>query len=61
MILESYPYRVLEGMAIAAIATGSNEGYLYIRAEYPLAVKRIREAIEKSEERGFLGSRILGK
>lgn len=60
MILESYPYRVLEGMAIAAYAVGANEGYLYIRAEYPLAVKRIRDAIARCEERGFLGDKIFG-
>ncbi len=60
MILESYPYRVLEGMAIAAHAVGSRQGYLYIRHEYPLAVRRIREAIERLEERGLLGERILG-
>jgi NADH-quinone oxidoreductase subunit F len=46
MLLESFPYRIIEGMAIAALAVGAHEGYLYIRAEYPLAVKRIREAIE---------------
>jgi len=55
MILESYPYRVLEGMAIAAKAIGAKEGYLYIRAEYPLAVQRVRAAIAKCEERGLLG------
>ncbi|MBI3944964.1 MAG: NAD(P)H-dependent oxidoreductase subunit E [Armatimonadetes bacterium] len=60
MILESYPYRVLEGMAIAAFAVGASEGVLYIRAEYPLAVQRIREAIRRAEEAGFLGEKILG-
>ena len=60
MILESYPYRVLEGMAIAATAVGAEEGVLYIRAEYPLAVHRISEAIRRSTERGFLGNDILG-
>ena len=60
MILESYPYRVLEGMAIAASAVGSQEGVLYIRAEYPLAVRRVREAIRRCEERGLLGDDILG-
>lgn len=60
MILESYPYRVLEGMAIAAFAVGAREGILYIRAEYPLAVQRIREAIRRAEAQGFLGERILG-
>ncbi|MEK7412237.1 MAG: NAD(P)H-dependent oxidoreductase subunit E [Planctomycetota bacterium] len=47
MILESFPFRVLEGLAIAAHAVGAREGILYIRAEYPLAVTRIREAIER--------------
>jgi len=61
MILESYPYRVLEGMAIAARAVGAEEGVLYIRAEYPLAVERVREAIRRCEERGFLGDDVLGK
>ncbi len=55
MILESYPYRVLEGMAIAARAIGAKEGVLYIRAEYPLAVQRIRAAIDICHERGLLG------
>ena len=53
MILESTPYRVLEGMAIAAWATGATNGILYIRAEYPLAVERIQAAIEAIEERGL--------
>lgn len=60
MILESYPYRVVEGMVIAAYATGATQGYFYIRAEYPLAVKRIREALEITRERGYLGENILG-
>ncbi|NLC58195.1 MAG: 4Fe-4S binding protein [Armatimonadetes bacterium] len=60
MILESYPYRVLEGMALAAYAVGAREGILYIRAEYPLAVERMREAIRRCEEAGFLGDQILG-
>ena len=60
MILESYPYRVLEGMAIAAWAVGAEEGVLYIRAEYPLAVQRIGEAIRRCRERGLLGNNLLG-
>jgi NADH-quinone oxidoreductase subunit F len=60
MILESYPYRVLEGMAIAAVAIGAEEGVLYIRAEYPLAVRRVREAIRRCEEGGLLGNRPAG-
>ena len=60
MILESYPYRVLEGMAIAAYAVGAEEGILYIRAEYPLAVRRLWEAIQTCEERNLLGQRLFG-
>ena len=60
MILESFPYRVLEGMAIAAQAIGAYEGVLYIRAEYPLAVVRIREAIARLVARGFLGDKLMG-
>ncbi len=60
MILESYPYRVIEGMVIAAFATGVHQGYFYIRAEYPLAVKRIREALKICRERNYLGENILG-
>ncbi len=60
MLMESYPYRILEGMAIAARCVGAHEGYLYIRAEYPLAIKRVTEAIEKCTERGHLGDDILG-
>jgi NADH-quinone oxidoreductase subunit F len=60
MLLESYPFRVLEGLAIAAYAVGASEALLYIRAEYPLAVRRVREAIALCEARGYLGERILG-
>jgi len=60
MMLESCPYRVLEGMAIAAYAIGAEEGLLYIRAEYPLAVRRIWEAIQTCEERNLLGQGLLG-
>ncbi|MBM4039980.1 MAG: 4Fe-4S dicluster domain-containing protein [Planctomycetes bacterium] len=60
MLLESYPYRVLEGMIIAAFAVGADEGYLYIREEYPLAVRRVREALRVLAQRGFLGDNILG-
>lgn len=60
MLLESYPYRVLEGIAIAAFSIGASEAVLYIRAEYPLAVSRVREAIEKARENGFLGPNIMG-
>jgi NADH-quinone oxidoreductase subunit F len=54
LVLESDPHRVLEGLAIAAHAVGATEGYLYIRAEYPLAVRHIRAAIVQAEERGLL-------
>ncbi|MBL7221154.1 MAG: NAD(P)H-dependent oxidoreductase subunit E [Phycisphaerae bacterium] len=59
MILESYPYRVIEGMVIASKTVGARQGYLYIRAEYPLAVRRVRQAIEVCMERGLLGGNIL--
>jgi NADH-quinone oxidoreductase subunit F len=55
LVLESDPHRVLEGLAIAAYAIGATEGYLYIRAEYPLAVRHTRAAIRQAEERGILG------
>ena len=60
MMLESFPYRIIEGMAVAACAVGADEGYLYIRAEYPLAVERMRAALRRCEERGYLGDDILG-
>lgn len=60
MLLESFPYRVLEGMVIAAHAIGCGTGLLYIRAEYPLALKRIREAISIMKGRGYLGKNICG-
>ena len=59
MLLESYPYRVLEGMIIAAWAVGATQGYLYIRAEYPLAVTRINEALQHCREQGMLGKNIF--
>ena len=60
MLLESIPFRVIEGMAIAACALDSHEGIFYIRAEYPLAVKRVREAIRICEQRGILGESVMG-
>jgi bidirectional [NiFe] hydrogenase diaphorase subunit len=57
-ILESDPHRVLEGMAIAAYAIGANKGFIYIRAEYPLAVERLKTAIRKAKRAGFLGNHI---
>ncbi len=60
MLLESYPYRIIEGIIIAGYAVGASEGLFYIRAEYPLAVKRIREALEICEAEGILGEDIFG-
>ncbi|OHB72450.1 MAG: NADH dehydrogenase [Planctomycetes bacterium RBG_13_63_9] len=60
MLLESFPYRIIEGMAIAACAVDADEGVFYIRAEYPLAVRRIGEAIRLCQQRGFLGERVMG-
>ena len=60
MILESFPFRVIEGLAIAAVAIGAHEGIFYIRHEYPLAVQRVRAAIKDLEERGWLGDKLLG-
>jgi bidirectional [NiFe] hydrogenase diaphorase subunit len=57
-VLESDPYRVLEGMVIAAYAVEASEGYIYCRAEYPLAVARLRTAIRNAQRSGFLGSAI---
>jgi bidirectional [NiFe] hydrogenase diaphorase subunit len=59
-VLESDPHRVLEGMAIAALAVGADEGYLYVRAEYPLAIKRLEKAIKQAERAGILGKRMFG-
>jgi NADH-quinone oxidoreductase subunit F len=59
MLLESYPFRVIEGMLIAAYAVGASTGIFYIRAEYPLAVSRIRTAIEICKERKLIGENIL--
>jgi len=57
-VLESDPHRVLEGMAIAAYAVGATKGYVYVRAEYPLAVDRLKTAIRKAKRSGFLGAHI---
>ncbi|KKL66238.1 hypothetical protein LCGC14_2146970, partial [marine sediment metagenome] len=59
MLMESYPYRIIEGIVIAAYAVGAEEGKLYIRAEYPLALERIAQAIEQCQQRKFLGDDIL--
>ena len=60
MLLESFPYRVIEGMMIAAFATGASEGIFYIRAEYPLAVTRVRNALKHCYENGILGDQVSG-
>ena len=59
-VMEGNPHSVLEGMMIAGVATGAAEGYIYVRAEYPLAVKRLQIAIEKATEIGLLGDDIMG-
>lgn len=59
-VMEGNPHAMLEGMLIAGIATGATEGYIYVRAEYPLAVSRLRNAIKQAEELGLLGENILG-
>ena len=58
-VMEGDPHRVLEGMMIAGYAIGADEGYLYVRAEYPLAVKRLKEAVAEAEKTGLLGDNIL--
>jgi NADH:ubiquinone oxidoreductase subunit F (NADH-binding)/NADH:ubiquinone oxidoreductase subunit E/Pyruvate/2-oxoacid:ferredoxin oxidoreductase delta subunit len=60
MLLESFPFRIIEGLTIAAFATGATKAYLYIRAEYPLAVKRIQDAIKECLKHNYLGTNILG-
>lgn len=60
MLLESYPYRIIEGMVAAGYAIGAPEGILYIRAEYPLAVRRILAALDVCREQGYLGKNIMG-
>jgi NADH-quinone oxidoreductase subunit F len=59
-VLESDPHTVLEGLTIAAYAIGATEGYIYVRAEYPLAVKRLHTALEVARENGYSGENILG-
>jgi NADH-quinone oxidoreductase subunit F len=59
-VMEGDPHRVIEGMLIAGFGTKSSEGYIYVRAEYPLAVERLRIAIDKAREYGLLGEDILG-
>lgn len=59
-VLEGDPHTVIEGMIIAAYAIGASKGFLYIRAEYPLAIERVEKALEQAYQRGFLGNSILG-
>lgn len=59
-VMEGDPHKLLEGMAIAGFAVGADEAYIYVRAEYPLAIKRLRIAIAQAEERNLLGKNILG-
>src|SRR5574344_551886 len=59
-VMEGDPHKLLEGMAIAAFAIGADEGYIYVRAEYPLAIKRLRLAIADAEKAGVLGQNIMG-
>jgi NADH-quinone oxidoreductase subunit F len=60
-VLESDPHSVLEGMAIAAYSIGARNGYIYARAEYPLAIERLEKAIAQAVEFGFLGDNVMGK
>lgn len=59
-VMEGDPHKLLEGMAISAFAIGADEGYIYVRAEYPLAIKRLRKAIADAEAANFLGKNIMG-
>ncbi len=59
-VMEDDPHKLLEGMAIAAFAIGADEGYIYVRAEYPLAIERLKHAIKDATERNFLGDNIMG-
>jgi len=59
-VMEGDPHKMLEGMIIAGFATGAHEGYIYVRAEYPLAVHRLKIAIKQAKEHGYLGEDILG-
>ncbi|MGB5135476.1 MAG: NuoF family protein, partial [Prochlorococcaceae cyanobacterium] len=59
-VLESDPHRLIEGMAIAAYAVGADQGYVYVRAEYPLAIERLRLALKQARTKGLLGAGIAG-
>jgi NADH:ubiquinone oxidoreductase subunit F (NADH-binding) len=59
-VCEGDPHSVIEGMIICAYAIGADEGYLYVRAEYPLAIRNLGKALADADARGFLGKNILG-
>ncbi|QSX06797.1 NADH-quinone oxidoreductase subunit NuoF [Sedimentibacter sp. zth1] len=59
-IMEGDPHKIIEGMMIAGFATGANNGYIYVRAEYPMAIERLSIAIEQAKDYGLLGKNILG-
>ncbi len=59
-VMEGDPHKLLEGMAIAGFAIGADEAYIYVRAEYPLAIHRLKVAIAEAEQRGYLGQNIMG-
>lgn len=59
-VIESDPHNLIEGMLIGAYAIGAKEAVVYVRAEYPLAIERLKEAIKQAEEKGFLGEKIMG-
>ena len=59
-IMEGDPHKMIEGMMIAAYAVGAQEGYIYVRAEYPLAISRLKKAMQDAEESGLLGDHIMG-
>lgn len=59
-VMEDYPFKILEGMTIAAYAVGADQGYIYVRAEYPLAVKRLKAAIHQAQKYNLLGNNIGG-
>jgi bidirectional [NiFe] hydrogenase diaphorase subunit len=58
-VMEADPHRVLEGMAIAAYAVGASQGFIYVRGEYPIAIRRLERAIRTAERQGILGARVL--
>lgn len=58
-VLESDPHRIIEGMAIAAYAVGANQGYIYVRAEYPLAIDRLQKAIQQAKRKDLIGTQIF--